>query len=148
MDAKKAIAMVEYGCRFIAKPYIWGGNGCGLTNLGREGHFGFDCSGFVNECLAAFGFIPNYADYSAQGLYTMFKDKWAQVLPEYNTGTLVFFGKDENSITHVAICVNGWQMIECGGGGKRCTNERNSTGFVRLRPINSRDDVVAMLDPV
>ena len=57
----------------------------------------------------------------------------------------VFFGKDADHITHVAVAIDVRLMIEAGGGGSKCKTVSTSTGFVRVRPIDGRKDLVAVL---
>ena len=60
--AMKSVNLREYALSLIGKPYIWGGSG----------YEGFDCSGFVIECLQAFGVLPN-GDWTSQGLLERFE---------------------------------------------------------------------------
>lgn len=46
MDARKRQEVVDFACKFIGNPYVWGGTS--LTN-------GADCSGFVQSVYAHFG---------------------------------------------------------------------------------------------
>lgn len=125
----------EYAEKFIGRPYIWGGDGSGVK------HNGFDCSGFVLECLWAFG-IYSGKDTTAQGLYNWAKENLADGADyKHHEGGVMFFGKDSSSVTHVAL-VFGDQILEAGGGGQYCTTADNSTGFVRYRPIGWRTNVV------
>lgn len=131
----------EYAQKFIGKSYIWGGDGSGLCGGG------FDCSGLVLECLWALGILPN-VDLTAQGIY----DILYRQLGWYNSGKgkekpddILFFGKDAKHISHVAICIGDGLMVEAGGGGSKCKTPATSTGMVRVRPIESRKDLVAAL---
>ena len=50
-------AIVDYACQFIGNPYVYGGNS--LTN-------GIDCSGFVQQVFAHFGYsLPRVSDAQA-----------------------------------------------------------------------------------
>lgn len=56
-------------------------------------------------------------------------------------GDLVFYGKNEKSISHVAICLDDLLMFEAGGGNSRTTNRDKAQehgAWVRVRPIKSR----------
>lgn len=119
--------IVDYICKFIGKPYIWGG----------QGAIGFDCSGLVIEALQAFDLLPS-GDWTADALVKKFKNdnNW-EVVSDYKAGDLVFF-KNSTKYYHVAMMVNEFQYIEAGGGGSKCTTAQNSTGLVRLRPISWR----------
>lgn len=129
-------ALLDYAQNFIGRPYIWGGDGSGTKNCG------FDCSGFVLECLWAFG-IYTGGDTTADGIRKWCKgQKWFEVhdigKEGLAPGALVFFGSAK--ATHVAIALDDKLMIEAGGGGSKCTTLEKSTGFVRIRPISSRND--------
>lgn len=125
---------------FIGQSYIWGGDGTGKCSRG------FDCSGLVLEGLWALGILP-VKDMTAQGIHDALVEKgWRN---PYHMITkcddILFFGKNEKTITHVAVAVDNVLMIEAGGGGSKCTKPENSTGFVRVRPIANRKDLVAIL---
>lgn len=118
--------IVEYAMAFIGKPYIWAG----------QGAVGFDCSGFVIECLQAFGLLP-FGDWTADTLSKKLKkDGWKSV-KDPAACDVVFFGP-ATKYTHCAIMVSDTQYIEAGGGGSKCTTAANSTGMVRLRPLSWR----------
>lgn len=133
--------LTEYLKYFIGCPYIWGGDGTG------KHHGGFDCSGLVLEGLWALGLYTGH-DTSAQGLYNNLSvtDGWKPSDPaRLSDGDLLFFGKSIGSITHTAVSLGDGLMLEAGGGGSKCTSETNSTGFVRIRPVANRKDLVATL---
>lgn len=120
------MTIIEYAKKFIGTSYAWGGN---------TPEQGFDCSGFVCELLRAFGYI-GIQDYTAQQLYHLLKDDmyYSVIQPE----SILFFGKSVSEISHVAIAINHNLMIEAGGEGR----ENSSNGFVRVRPIKHRDDLI------
>ena len=131
----------DYALKFVGAPYIWGGDGSGKCSGG------FDCSGLVLECLWAFGILPQ-GDMTAQGIY----DILYRQLGWYNApkskekpDDILFFGKDTNHITHVAIAIGNGLMVEAGGGTSKCKTAATSTGMVRVRPISWRKDLVAAL---
>lgn len=129
---------VQYAWRFIGVQYLWGGN----TPIA-----GFDCEGFASEPLEAMGLLPDKSDYKAQGLYNKFKHKRVSMPKK---GCLVFFGKDEASVSHVGFCIDEFHMLEAGGGGSDTTNVANAVkrlAFVKMRPISRRTDIVAFVDP-
>jgi len=128
----------EYALKFVGRPYIWGGDGSGAK------FNGWDCSGLVLECLWAFGILPK-GDMTAQGINDILYDMgWRQGL-YIKEGDVLFFGKDLHHITHVAIAIDNYLMVEAGGGGSKCKTPAASTGMVRVRPIASRKDLVAAL---
>lgn len=135
------MTLSEYALKFVGRPYIWGGDGSGKCDGG------FDCSGLALECLWALGIFPN-GDMTAQGIYDTLYGQLIWSTPERGkekADDLLFFGKDDKHITHVAICIGGGLMVEAGGGGSKCKTAATSTGMVRVRPISWRKDLVAVL---
>lgn len=128
----------EYALKFVGRPYIWGGDGSGKCGGG------FDCSGLVLECLWAFGKLPK-GDLTAQGIHDILYDMgWRHGL-SIKEGDVLFFGKDVQHITHVALAIGGDLMVEAGGGGSKCKTPATSTGMVWVRPISWRNNLVAAL---
>jgi len=65
-------------------------------------------------------------------------------------GTIVFFGKNLNSITHVGIAIDEKHMLEAGSGNSTTVNKEISAkqnAYVRLRPIKQRKGFVAYFSP-
>lgn len=127
---------LEYLKRFIGIRYTFGGNNP-LT--------GFDCSGLVCEGLKALGYISHSTDMSAQQLY----DLTIRIKREKAPGALCFFGKEASQISHVAVMVNEFQILEAGGGDSTTLTageaaKRNA--FVRVRPLSYRRDLIAVVD--
>ena len=130
-------SLLDYAKSWIGVPYKWGG----------ENFFGVDCSGFVRQVLKSVNVCPSY-DMTANGLYRYFKE-YGILLDKPKAGALVFFG-DEYLIRHVSLCLNGWQMIEAGGGTsstKTRSDADASNAFVRIRPISRRIDLVGFIMP-
>lgn len=135
------MTIADYALKFIGRPYIWAGDGSGKCGGG------FDCSGLVLECLQAFGIIPQI-DLTAQGIYDILYNQliWSSVeRGKEKPDDVLFFGKDDRHITHVAIAIGNGLMVEAGGGGSKCKTAAISTGMVRVRPISWRKDLVAAL---
>ena len=134
------LGLADYLTHFIGHPYIWQGDGTGKYN------YGFDCSGLVIEGLWALGILP-VKDLTAQGIYdALVKSGWREPFcPVTKRDDIIFFGKDEKSITHVAVALDDGLMLEAGGGGSKCKTVATSTGFVRVRPLANRNDLVAIL---
>jgi len=126
----KLQAAVDYAKSFIGWKYVWGGEGA------YSG--GFDCSGLVLECLRSVGMWGS-ADSSAGGVFTHYASN-GSIVDNPSKGCLLFFGESRTKITHVALALNDWQMIEAGGG-----DQSNTKGMVRIRPIGWRKDLVATL---
>lgn len=117
--------IVDVALLFHGKPYVWAGN---------HPTVGMDCSGYVCEVLRSVGYIGS-EDLSAQMIF----DKFKSSIKNIHRGSILFFGRSIDEITHVAIAINRELMIEAGGEGRVNTDK----GYVRIRPINSRGDLVA-----
>lgn len=130
--------LILYALQFIGRPYRWGGD---------DPMAGFDCSGFVQELLASVGEDPP-GDQTAQSLYGHFNSLPHDKIPR--AGTLLFFGSSLQSISHVAMAIDGFRMIEAGGGGSKTVNEAEAirqNAYIRVRAISNRKDLVAAIRP-
>src|SRR5690349_8553607 len=125
---EKADLASNYALSFLGRPYLWGGD---------DPMEGFDCSGLVQEILESIGFDPD-GDQTAQSLYEYFALHGTNIgIPQ--RGALAFYGKEIKKITHVAFCINSFQIIEAGGGGSATINIKEASrqnAFVRIRPIS------------
>jgi cell wall-associated NlpC family hydrolase len=124
--------LIDYAMQFVGTPYKWGGST----------HDGIDCSGLVQEILMSVGLDPS-GDQTAQGLYDYFRK--AVRNPVRGPGALVFYGKGERQITHIAFMIDEIRMIEAGGGGSQTLSRSDAerdNAFVRVRPYNRRKDIV------
>jgi len=134
LEVMRSVAM-----SLLGKPYIWGGD---------DPLAGFDCNGVVQEILKAGGAAPPVRQ-TAQGLYNYFSPFARRGVTEL--GSLAFFGRSNDNITHVAWMLDGRHMVEAGGGdGQTLTlgDAIKQNAFVRIRPITYRKDLVAVLRPV
>lgn len=127
-----------YALTFVGLPYIWGGS---------HPQMGYDCSGLVQELLASVGKDPP-GDQTAQTLFDHFSrdGEWNR----YGCGTLVFFGESPLKVTHVAMMLDEYRIIEAGSGNSSTTNREsaiNRGAFVRVRLIKYRRDIVAVIRP-
>lgn len=119
--------------KYIGVPYVWGGE--------SRAEGGFDCSGFVYNVLNDTGLkVPRL---TAQGYYNKFKGNSCNI---QTRGALLFFGKSEGSITHVAISDGHGKMYES-IGSKRNTKTNPGKG-VTLSNITRRGDLIAACDPL
>jgi cell wall-associated NlpC family hydrolase len=126
-----------YAGQLIGHPYRWGG---------EDPNGGFDCSGLVQEILRGVGLDPA-GDQTAQALYNAFK---AKEIVDTRKGSIAFYGKSKTSITHVAWLYEDGFIVEAGGGGSKTLTLADAIkhqAFVRLRPVNHRKDLVAVVDP-
>lgn len=128
----------QYALTFIGKPYKWGGD---------DPIDGVDCSGLVQILLASVGLDP-IGDQNAQALYDYFEKKG-----EWNTykmGALAFYGKSVTQVTHVAMLLDQYRIIEAGGGGSAVTSKElaaEKNAYVRISLINYRSDLCAVIRP-
>ena len=122
---------------YLGTWYKWGGDDAS----------GFDCSGFICELLQSVGKIGRKEDLTAGGLFVRFK--LARVnKPEL--GCLVFYGLDEQHITHVEFCLDEKHSIGASGGGSHCLTIEDAiqlNAFIKVRPIQSRFDIVGFVNP-
>ena len=122
---------------YIGVPYIYGGN-CILT--------GVDCGALVAECLRSIG-QHGKADINAQMIF----DKYIGVSKDgvIRKDSILLFGRDYTSISHIAIALDDNLMIEAGGGDKRTTNKEiaaQMNAYVRIRPISWRKDYLTAIN--
>lgn len=141
--------VIQYSRSFLHTPYVWGGN-----NVLQ----GFDCSGFVCEVLRSFGLVGQLDDLNAQTLFlklcksSNYGPSTVYIHPsfEFTPGAILFFGASIQKITHVSICVDGFRMIEAGGGGKECISKEIAAkigAMVRESMVSHRVDLVAGVIP-
>lgn len=97
---------LTYALLWTGRFYIWGG----------DDPSGFDCSGFVVEILQSVGVIPHNSDYSADGLYNLFKNYPVDLPETPKPGSLVFWLKNDIAI-HVEIMVDKTRSIGASGSG-------------------------------
>lgn len=119
-----------YAWRFVRIPYLWGGD---------DPMEGFDCSGYVIECLKAVGQLPYSGDWTAHALWILFKHR--EIL-EPGPGCLVFWRSGSDKMTHIEIAVNSRFSIGASGGGSGTTNLKaaiEDDAYIKMRPFRNRD---------
>ena len=130
---------IDYAKSFRGDFYSWGG----------DSPAGFDCSGFVCEILKRAGLIERKSDYTAQGLWDIFKNNIVNI--PY-AGCLVFYYADNDpaKAIHVELLINDYQSIGASGGGSKTTTREDAirdNAFIKERPFNSRSNIKGFLDP-
>lgn len=125
--------------QYLGVPYAWGGND----------YLGFDCSGLVLKSLNDVGIM--LPDMTSQGIYNWsIKQESFYNCEPTEPDCLMFYGKDTESISHVAISLGGSLLVESGGSGRQSTTMAPSElaardARVRLKYINHRRDLVASI---
>ena len=89
--------MIALSKKFLGLPYLWGGTSS----------FGYDCSGFTQMLCRKRGYsLPRDAGPQAH---------WSGVMPvekaQLQPGDLLYFGKNENKITHTGMYIGDGQFI-------------------------------------
>ncbi len=122
--------LVHTALSYLGTPYVWGG----------DDPSGFDCSGFVLECLRSVGIVDEHSDYSADSLLRAFSAQAVEVPTE---GALLFALDVEGKATHVVICLDAWFQIGASGGRRTTVDSQSAwrdNAYVRIRPIRYRPD--------
>jgi len=148
--------LLKYAESLMGYPYIYG-----APEMYREGQnvFAFDCSGVVQEILKSVGQDPP-GDQSSQAYYNHFRGQGRVYYGEsaFNApnnhlkAALAFFGTGHEGIEHVGFItrVGPIRMVEAGGGTsktKTLEDAIKSNAKVRMRPLSSRRDLVAVIRP-
>ena len=122
---------------YLGTPYIWGG----------DDPSGFDCSGFVIECLKTGGIIKEKEDFTADGLMHLFSSK---LVEKPHEGALVFTLNRKGKATHVVICLDEHFQIGASGGTKNTSDPKaawRDNAYVKIRPIRFNCERMKVADP-
>jgi len=91
------VSICDYAKKFIGTKYVWGGNS--LTK-------GIDCSGFVKQVYAKFGYTTPRVSRDMAKTYKKIS------ISELKPGDLIFYGKVKtNYINHVGIYIGNGKVI-------------------------------------
>ena len=132
----------DYALKFVGQPYKWGGD---------DPIEGYDCSGLVIELLTATGVFPYGYDATSRQIMIDLIAKGAQKVNTPHFGSICFYGKNPDAITHVSFAMDKDTVIEAGGGGSANTTKEvaaKTNAFVRLRPITFRKDLLVVCNPI
>ena len=122
---------------YLGTPYVWGG----------DDPSGFDCSGFVMECLKSAGLIGEHEDHTADSLMRKFAVHTIQSPTE---GALLFTLNEAGKATHVVICLDDQFQIGASGGTSRTSDviaAWRDNAYVKIRPIRLISGRHRLVDP-
>ena len=130
---------LETAKSYLGTFYKWGG----------DDPFGFDCSGFVLECLKTIGLIREHDDFTADALmHYLLAHSSINQFPikkiEYpESGSILFYTNKEKKAYHVVICLDDFYQIGATGGNSKTTTKAEASSqnaFVKIRPICRKPD--------
>lgn len=132
----------SYAMQMVGIQYKWDG---------KNALAGFDCSGLVSELLKS-ACEPIADGMNAQMLFDWYSDP-SKGNGEWNRqsiGALAFFGESPASVTHVAMLLDQYRIIEAGHGDHLVLTKDDAAAkgaVVRLRSLKYRKDLVGIIRP-
>lgn len=118
---------IDVAWGFLGTPYIWSG----------DDPSGFDCSGFVLECLKSVGELKEHDDVNADGLFKYLSAKYGTT-DVAEKGTLLFYQDATGRKYHVVICLDAYVQIGASGGDADNTTVDKAwkdNAYVKVRPF-------------
>lgn len=107
----------------------------------------------LSDCFSGLCAVWDFCKLCACVVHSNRVVKRSVMKAQYNVrdlGSLVFFGKSHQRITHVGWALDRNLMIEAAGGGSRTHTVKDAerhNAWIRVRPIESRSDLVACIKP-
>jgi len=123
--ANEFIGYVE---KWIGTPYTWAGDD--FSSL--------DCSGLMMEGFKGIGEFDDAEDYSANGLYKLFKARKCVEPKKPYRGCLVFWLNKKGKAVHVAVMKDNHLLIHAAGGGQlteTIEDARKNNAYVKQRSL-------------
>lgn len=129
--------------KYIGLPYVWGS---------KDPKQSLDCSGLIYNIFKNDLKIEPTNIMNSQSYFNYFKIVAnCEVLPgASDLGDLIFFGKDDQNIIHIAMALNNKLMIEAAGGGRDVVNVHIAAikgAKVEVNEIARRNDLRAIIRP-
>jgi len=119
---------VDYVEKWIGTPYTWAGDD--FSSL--------DCSGLMMEGFKGMGEFDDGEDYSANGLYKIFKARKCVEPEKPYKGCLVFWFDKKGRAIHVAVMKNSSLIIHAAGGGRlteTIKDAKRDNAYVKQRSL-------------
>ena len=136
----KIDVVLQVAWSYHGTPYIWGG----------DNPQGFDCSGLVVECLKSVGVLPRKGDWTADGLFVLFKNNEIVSEEQVAPGDLVFWSNEQGKYIHVEIVIGQGLSIGASGGGSWAVDPKVALArgaFIKVRPYTTRGGAYRFLRP-
>lgn len=141
-------------CAEHLERFLWGLHGVPYTWGGKNPVMGLDCSGLIIYVLSRMGALDRGLDFTAQGLHDHYSKHPELVNPKAGAlGTVAFYGKNTDSITHCSMYIDDTVMLEAVGDRRVLSTENakfwvGSVGaYVQPSLRRRRMDLVAEFRP-
>jgi cell wall-associated NlpC family hydrolase len=131
--------MLRTALAYLGTPYRWGG----------DDPSGYDCSGFVLECLKSAGLIEPSVDLTADDLWQRYRS-FEIDFPRCGALMFVMSRDAPTRAYHVTICLDRWHQIGAAGGGEDTRDNADAwkhNAWVKIRPIKENATGCRFCDP-